>query len=262
MARNLHGDHRLDHHRRRPSGPGRLLAPPGEGTGPPGGGPRPHRPAMAQRTVGVAPHADAELDDPPSGRRLRRRRPRRVHGYARAGHPLRGLRHDVQRAGARTHAGRGRRLGPRRLRSARRRGALASRNVVVATGWADRPHVPDFADRLPARVQQLNVYGVPASGPDRRPTVCWSWARQRQAPRSPANSPGPAATSRWPSAAIAASPAATAIGTSCAGSTSSAPSTGSHATTQQRQLLLREPSLPLSADATLDLNTLGDAASP
>src|SRR5436190_21003684 len=28
-------------------------------------------------------------------------------------------------------------------------------NVVVATGWTDRPNVPTWATRLPARVQQL-----------------------------------------------------------------------------------------------------------
>src|SRR3954447_11204519 len=30
-----------------------------------------------------------------------------------------------------------------------------ARNVVIATGWADRPHVPTLAHLLPARVQQV-----------------------------------------------------------------------------------------------------------
>jgi putative flavoprotein involved in K+ transport len=30
-----------------------------------------------------------------------------------------------------------------------------ARNVVIATGWADRPHIPSFARGLPSRVQQV-----------------------------------------------------------------------------------------------------------
>ena len=36
-------------------------------------------------------------------------------------------------------------------------GVWRARNVVVATGWADRPHIPSSARQLPGRVQQLTA---------------------------------------------------------------------------------------------------------
>jgi glycine/D-amino acid oxidase-like deaminating enzyme len=89
-----------------------------------------------------------------------------------------------------------------------------ARNVVVATGWADRPAIPRCADRLPAGS---------SSSPERRTDVrsrspangCWLSAPRHQAPRSPASWREPAATSHSRSAAIDACPAATAVATSC-----------------------------------------------
>jgi putative flavoprotein involved in K+ transport len=130
-----------------------------------------------------------------------------------------------------------------------------ARNVVVATGWADRPHVPDAAGRLPAVVQQLTsvayrrpdqiagqrvlVVGASASGiqiaselarAGRDVTV--AVGRHRRVPR------------RYRGRDIM-------WWLDRLGTLDRLPRDE-----QERRRLVGEPSLALSADTTLDLNTL------
>jgi putative flavoprotein involved in K+ transport len=133
-----------------------------------------------------------------------------------------------------------------------------ARNVVVATGWADRPHRPDYADKLPARIQQLTstayrrpdqiagkrvlVVGASASGAQiaselaragRHVTV--AVGRHRRVPR------------RYRGRDIM-------WWLDRLGTLDRPPRDE-----QERQRLLGEPSLPLNADTTLDLKALTDS---
>ena len=103
------------------------------------------------------------------------------------------------------------------------KGVWRAANVVIATGWCDKPHVPRFADRLPAGVSQLtpNAY----RSPDELPLAgSSSWADRRRESSSPTSWSGPAGRSSWPSAGTAGCPAATGGWTSGGGSTRPAPS--------------------------------------
>ena len=132
-----------------------------------------------------------------------------------------------------------------------------ARNVVVATGWADRPHIPGCADRLPGRIQHLTsaayrrpdqiagkrvlVVGASASGAQiaselaragRDVTV--AVGRHRRVPRAYRGR-----DIMWWLDRL--------------GTLDRLPRDE-----QERKRLLGEPSLPLNADTTLDLNTLAD----
>lgn len=62
-------------------------------------------------------------------------------------------------------------------------GAYKSRHVIVATGAYQRPHVPDFAQKLSDDVLQLHTpsTGIRTNSVRSR---CWSWGRPTPAPRS------------------------------------------------------------------------------
>ena len=132
-----------------------------------------------------------------------------------------------------------------------------ARNVVVATGWADRPAIPQCADRLPAGIQQLTgasyrrpeqivgqrvlVVGASASGAQIASElaragrdVTLAVGRHRRVPR------------RYRGRDIM-------WWLDQLGALDRIPRDE-----EDRQKLLREPSLPLSADTALDLNTLAD----
>ena len=108
-------------------------------------------------------------------------------------------------------------------------------NVVIATGWCDKPHVPPFADRLPAGVSQLtpDAYRSPDGSP---PVASWSSAGRRRESSSPTNCSGPVGRSSWPSAGTAGCPAATGGWTSGGGSTRPArsPSRSTRSPTRRR----------------------------
>lgn len=138
------------------------------------------------------------------------------------------------------------------------RGRWRARNVVIATGWADRPHLPSVARELPGRVRQLTaaayrrpaqisgdrvlVVGASASGAQ----IAYELARAGRAitvavgshRRAPRRYRG--RDVMWWLDEL--------------GSLDRAPRDEA-----ERQRLLGEPSLQLAADAAIDLNTLSEA---
>jgi cation diffusion facilitator CzcD-associated flavoprotein CzcO len=136
-------------------------------------------------------------------------------------------------------------------------GRWRASNVVVATGWADRPFVPECADRLPAAVEQLTsaAYRRPDQIAGQRVLVVGASASGAQIARELAR---------------AGRDVTVAVGghrrvprryrgrdimwwLDQLGTLDRLPRNEA-----ERRRLADEPSLPLSADTTLDLNTLAD----
>ena len=120
----------------------------------------------------------------------------------------------------------------------------SAHNVVMATGWCDRPRVPGSRNGSTGR--------SPRSPRARTPTRicsrtggCWSSALQRPGFRSPTSSPAPVGTSCWRSAVTTAFLAATAGWTSGGGSTRSARSHGPSTTWATRPRRASEGALQL-----------------
>ena len=186
--------------------------------GPPRARARPHRRALAQRTVGLAAPAHPELDDPAARMDLRRRRSRRVHDRTEVAAFFRGYAALVRRTGARAHDHPPSRRTRRRLRRRHRRRRVLFDNVVIATGWCDRPAIPAMAGQLSSRIHQVSPPATAAR--TRFPTAASWWsARPPLEFSSPTSCTTPAATSRSPSAATAACLASTGAWTSSGGST-------------------------------------------
>ncbi|HEY2303298.1 MAG TPA: NAD(P)/FAD-dependent oxidoreductase [Acidimicrobiales bacterium] len=104
-----------------------------------------------------------------------------------------------------------------------------ARNVVVATGWADRPAIPRCADRLPAGIQQLTgaSYRRPEQIAGQRVLVVGASASGAQIASELARAGRDVTLAVGGHRRV---PRRTAVATSCGGSTSSAPSTGFPAT--------------------------------
>ena len=147
---------RHPHHRHR-AGPGRSGDQPlsdRRAGRPRGAGAGPRRRPVARPDVGVAPAPHAELGLAAAGLELPGSATRRVHDAEFAGY-LAGYAGSFD-APVEEHSG---------VRSLRRsdggftvdtdRGSWRAANVVIATGWCDKPRLPDFADRLPAGVAQI-----------------------------------------------------------------------------------------------------------
>ena len=148
---------------------------------------RPRRPRarrgrqhVADRALGLAPAAHAQLAEPPARLRLRRRRPRRLHDDARGG-----------RASSTRYADRDRRAGADRHDRSRASAASTAATASRPTTGAGRrrpwcspaarstaPHVPDVAAALPAAIDERHAARLPATRPAARRAACSSSARR------------------------------------------------------------------------------------
>ena len=129
------------------------------------------RQLVADRALGFAPAADAQLAEPAARPRLRGRRSRRLP------HDARG-----RRASSSAMRGRSRRRSRpattvtsvrrpmRGYRVATDRGDWHGRTLVLASGACNIPCVPKLAEAVPASITMLTPHRVPQSGPaaDRR----------------------------------------------------------------------------------------------
>ncbi len=145
--------------------------------------------ALAQRALGLAAAADAELDDPPAGVRLRRARPGRLHD---------------RRRGRRRSSTATPRRSTRRCASTPPSGVsppcgdlfvvetddgpFRARNVVIATGWCDRPAIPAMAGHVSTGIHQVAPSDYRQPGRPARPVACSSSAPRRPACSSPTSS--------------------------------------------------------------------------
>ena len=103
-------------------------------------------------------------------------------------------------------------------------GAWRAGNVVIATGWCDRPAVPSIASGAGHHLEQIAPSSYRNPG-DLAPVACWSSAPRRPASSSPRSCAPTAAASCWRSAGTAVSHVATGAWTSSGGSSASVRST-------------------------------------
>ena len=127
------------------------------------------RRAVAQRTMELAALAHAELDDPLARLDIRRSRSGRIHDRIGSRHILRAA--DAASFAAPVVEGTTvQQVIPRgdRFAVTTDQGPFAADNVVIATGWCDRPAVPAVGRQLSPHIYQI----VPSAyrGPDDLPS--------------------------------------------------------------------------------------------
>ena len=93
-------------------------------------------------------------------------------------------------------------------------GEFRSSNVVIATGWCDRPAIPAASRHVSAANPPGGAERLPEPRRRSRPAACSSSAPRPPACNSPTSCTPAAGRSRWPSAATAACRAATEAWTS------------------------------------------------
>ena len=178
---------------------------------------------MAHPTLGLAPAAHPELDDPPAGPGVPGRRPERIPVGTTGRRLRRRVRRGIGRAGGHPHHGDRRPAGRPRVRGGDRPGPLAR----TASCW--RPGPPAASCRPSPGVFPTGSSRSPRSSTATptscRTAACWSWVRRRAVCRSPRNSSAPAGRSRLPSATTSGCRGGTGATTSCGGWTRSASST-------------------------------------